>query len=301
MRSLLAAAAVVVTCSCGAFGVTADPAPSDDDAGVDAAADAPSDGDGGAVDISCRTRPFGPVSRVRDETGASSYRPWLAGNVAYAAFSSTIVKVSLVNGDPVGPLAPVPLKKDAGVEHSHPIVFANGTRLFFQHAEVGSTQIYSATRASVQQEFGTAAPLAINGPGTTREEPWVVDDSTVYFASDVAGAEDLFVAQINAAGAALPVQGVNDPVAQDEHPVVTPDELVIYFSSDRHSGGIGNKQIYVASRSDKTMPFSQPARVNDIEVGMGNNRPTWLSDDGCTLYFTSDREGAYRVYRATRR
>jgi len=69
----------------------------------------------------------------------------------------------------------------------------------------------------------------------------------------------------------------------DRSPVVRSDELVIYFTSDR--GGQGTRHLWVATRTSKLVPFGAPVPSITLPVG-----PTWLSNDGCTLY--SYYEGA---------
>lgn len=75
----------------------------------------------------------------------------------------------------------------------------------------------------------------------------------------------------------------------DAGPCLSADGLTIYFHSQR-PGGPGWSNIYVASRPDLMSPFGAPANVANISSSSGECMP-YLSPDGLTLYFASDRPG----------
>jgi hypothetical protein len=73
----------------------------------------------------------------------------------------------------------------------------------------------------------------------------------------------------------------------DITPYIAPDELSLYFASDR-SGGY---DIYMSTRATKEDPWSEA-----VDIGSPINTSGWewfpcLSPDGCTLYYGSSREG----------
>ena len=85
--------------------------------------------------------------------------------------------------------------------------------------------------------------------------------------------------------------------ADDESfPVVTPDELTLYFSSNR-ANGAGLQDIYVARRASVSDNFGAPVNLAELNTGT-NDFPTWISDDGCVLYLMSGT--MYDIYYATR-
>jgi hypothetical protein len=68
----------------------------------------------------------------------------------------------------------------------------------------------------------------------------------------------------------------------------------------------GPADIYMAIRDDVGAAFSNGLPVVELsgatDAGApSDERPTWLSPDRCTLFFTSNRSGVYRAYSATRR
>ena len=87
--------------------------------------------------------------------------------------------------------------------------------------------------------------------------------------------------------------------AGDADPTLSPDELVIVYSS-RRAGGGGNVDLWYATRQDKDDPFGMPRRVPDVNGNAAEGDPA-LSPDGCRLYFASDRVGSYEIYVAAMR
>jgi hypothetical protein len=93
------------------------------------------------------------------------------------------------------------------------------------------------------------------------------------------------------------------PSLNEGHPVVSEDERTIFFS--RAAAG-GPATIWTATRADKSAAFSGVLPVSELHGNVdsgaeSDDRPTWLSPDRCTLFFTSNRSGVYRAYSATRR
>jgi len=76
------------------------------------------------------------------------------------------------------------------------------------------------------------------------------------------------------------------------------DERTIYFAR----ASSGPPECGVASRASANDPFDAPSRVTELDAVDALSHPTWLSPDGCTLYFVSNRAGsnALDVHRATK-
>jgi hypothetical protein len=82
---------------------------------------------------------------------------------------------------------------------------------------------------------------------------------------------------------------------------VTADGTTLYFASNRgHDGGYGRTDIYVARRMAADGPFGEPALVSEVNAAGSANRTSWVSPDGCRLYFASDRAspGSEDIYVA---
>ena len=134
---------------------------------------------------------------------------------------------------------------------------------------------------------------------------WVSPDGTTLYGASREGSGDwnLWRTTKQTAGFAAPtlVASLNSP-SHDTAVVLTPDERQAFFASNR-PGGAGGDDIYYATRADTNAGFSIPIPLTSINSATGEY-PTWVSPDGCRLYFASrDREGGvgnYDVYVASR-
>jgi peptidoglycan-associated lipoprotein len=83
---------------------------------------------------------------------------------------------------------------------------------------------------------------------------------------------------------------------------ISPDNLTLYFASER-PGGEGDKDLYQATRVSVNDDWG-----NVMSLGTGINTSAFeanpgITEDGTTLYFTSDRaggEGGFDIWFATR-
>jgi Tol biopolymer transport system component len=90
-------------------------------------------------------------------------------------------------------------------------------------------------------------------------------------------------------GAAELLPGANS-AAEDGQPNVRRDGLELFFFSTR-SGTLGMADIYAATRSSASDPWSAPVNLGaDVNSAAAETRPS-LSWDGTTLYFGSTRSG----------
>jgi len=97
-----------------------------------------------------------------------------------------------------------------------------------------------------------------------------------------------------------PVDGVNT-VDGDENPSISPDELTMYFASNRASPGTADYDIYAAQRTDRDAAFGAPVRLTSVSSGADDRAPA-ISADGLTLFLHSSRNTAnsYDLFAATR-
>jgi len=82
---------------------------------------------------------------------------------------------------------------------------------------------------------------------------------------------------------------------------VTPDELTLFFMG--RPGSTGSFDIYTATRAQKTDAFGTPTRVDAVSDGNSADAPTYITPDGCTLYFSTNRPGGpgqNDIWEATR-
>jgi hypothetical protein len=79
---------------------------------------------------------------------------------------------------------------------------------------------------------------------------------------------------------------------------LSPNGLVLTFSSNR-PGGAGASDLYITSRASLGDPFDPPIAIVELASASSDADP-WLSGDGSTMFFSSDRTGNSELYVATR-
>lgn len=197
-------------------------------------------------------------------------------------------------------------------DNANPALFVDGSGsyLLFQNRPLTSG-IYDLWSAAVSKgTIATATKLpGVNSddPTVNDQAPWVGASGTLYFARDDGGdaepltrPRDIFFAPREGSkwGAPSKVPGIEGP-AIESNPVVPADELTIYFASNEADPDAGTKQfdIYVATRSNAGKSFDSPVPLNELNSPY-SDVPTWVSADGCVFYFSSNRSGETRIYRA---
>jgi len=96
-----------------------------------------------------------------------------------------------------------------------------------------------------------------------------------------------------------PVPGLNTP-DDEEGPTLSPDELTVYFASNRNAPGSANFDLYVASRSSRDSAFGNATALAAISSA-ADDRGVSLSADGLSLFFHSSRSaGNYDIFVSTR-
>lgn len=99
------------------------------------------------------------------------------------------------------------------------------------------------------------------------------------------------------------VANVSDEVANDRRPVISSNLLTLVFASNRSPGSGTNTDLYISERAGPSGTFTSPARLNEPVSSDAADLPGSLSEDGCVLYFTSNRAGGFGefdVYAARR-
>jgi hypothetical protein len=83
-------------------------------------------------------------------------------------------------------------------------------------------------------------------------------------------------------------------------PLAESADAAVAASDGGKSGdaGVANSDLFVTWRRSTSEPFSVPLPLDDLNTP-ADERDPWLSPDGTTLYFTSDRSGVLNIYTAT--
>jgi hypothetical protein len=206
--------------------------------------------------------------------------------------------------------APAPLDSvnTANGAEMAPSVTGDGLHIFIEVAPLfvqdPLVSIVSASRMGPSDAFAPPALVAkINSAVASFDmQPYVTPDGgALYFASTRNGGAgvDLFRSPrlADGYGPPEPMTSINS-VTHDNSPVVTADELTIYFASLRSAGSRGEWDVFVAHRDRRDEPFRAAAPLAGVNT-TGTEFPTWISPDGCELYLT--RRADLRAIYVSRR
>jgi hypothetical protein len=175
------------------------------------------------------------------------------------------------------------------------------TLYFGRRVESQRYQIFAA-QSSGPGQFGEPAALDLGGDSRSDVEPFVTPNA-IYFASRRPdGSSSLYTARGRGTSFAAPqpVLFIEDlpPPAAYGNPVVSANGLAIYYSAPADNAS--PPDIWVARRSATERPFGQPRRVTELNT-ISAERPTWISEDSCRLYFVTNRAGdGFRLWMGTR-
>jgi WD40-like Beta Propeller Repeat len=194
-------------------------------------------------------------------------------------------------------------------DERQPVVTADGRTMYALIVPPSPGEVGIATRTN--SGFTSLSPATIINSAQI-DIPGVVlpDNSALWFASNRnnnsmgQGQFDLFRAARsgNQFGGPELVEGtdINDPEFDDANPVVTPDELTLFFASRRSDDpNRTDTDIWMARRSSVADRFEKPTNLEKLNTE-NTDAPSWVSADGCVLYITSGPDRAYSIYVATR-
>jgi hypothetical protein len=219
---------------------------------------------------------------------------------------------------PMSPFANVALMVGSGinapVDQLDPTVSGDGMTLVFASGKPAGdpVHLYYGVRALKNDPFtGMGLMIDVNDLRTTYDEsPFLREDGQVlYFASSRVTANNMDVYRSERQvtidsgspvfGNPVPVDRINT-IFSELAPVVTPDDLVIYFASDRTVTNVkGQFHIWMATRNSKDDPFSTPTSVSELNSS-ATELPTFVTRDRCVLYFASTRSQTLKEYQATK-
>jgi hypothetical protein len=175
-----------------------------------------------------------------------------------------------------------------------PTLSGDGLTMYAVIEPVGSPStnptIGIATRASTSGSFSALTAVPILNDADIDASPYVLaDHGALYMVSRRGGANNIQIYRAPRTGgtfsAPVLVTGTMLDVFDNHSSVVpTPDELTLYFGSDR-SGGLGGYDVWVASRASLAVGFSTPTAVTELNSATGDI-PYWVSADTCVMYMT---------------
>jgi hypothetical protein len=161
----------------------------------------------------------------------------------------------------------------------------------YKRSEQGDPGMFTAQRADVSLTFAPRSPIAPALSGSDiYHAPYLVG-TDVWFARVSPTDFDIFhVSLLPGAGPAVPESGLNVVGEHDVDPVVSADGLTVFFARATVLPDgptfVSKTRIMEAHRATLETPFAirEVCELNTT----GDERPSWLSPDGCRLYFTSN-------------
>ncbi|HXI61010.1 MAG TPA: hypothetical protein VNO55_33345 [Polyangia bacterium] len=190
-----------------------------------------------------------------------------------------------------------------------PSLTADQLTIYFESNRTDyNTEIYRADRVAPGKDWNppeqvlTISPVGMQihdgGPSISG------DGRVMYFHSTRSGRLDIFRAETvdenGTFGESLPVRGINTADYEEARPVVSSDELTIYYVSNRPDGGArGGWDIWMATRASKDAAFDDVVNVTELNTD-GSDSPGWLSADQCDLYFAQNTAQGERLFVASR-
>jgi hypothetical protein len=187
---------------------------------------------------------------------------------------------------PFGPLVAL-ATLDSGDDVSISVT-ADGLTAFFDRTFLNGS-IFASKRVALDQPFETPSQVLLDRNMPQEYDAYVLPDgSALYFTAvldpSMPGGQMLRSA-LHGTDADPPVVVPLIPllVAAVRFPVVSADELTLYFSAPG-STDTDEEDIWVTSRSSRDAPFTALARVTELSTSDWEV-PQWISPDGCRLYF----------------
>ena len=208
---------------------------------------------------------------------------------------------------------------NTGSNEGNPAFSRDEHLMFFQSDRpggLGGIDLWVSRREHTHDDFGWQPPVNLGAGVNTAAgdqapsyfENEEEDVPQLYFASDRPGglgALDIYLSEQMADGSFGPAVLVTDLSSPrgDSRPSIRHDGLEIFFQSNR-VGSIGlSNDLWVATRDSTLDAWSTPVNLGPtINTAFSEQNP-YLSSDGKTLFFASDRPGGFGgpdLYMTTR-
>ena len=196
-----------------------------------------------------------------DRPGVGAKDIWVTQRATRASVWSTPVNVAALNSSADD------IPRPPG-EHALVMPMASTKATGINPASGGNYQTYLSARPTTGAPFGP--PVAVpelSYPDRSTVDSFLSDDGLTMFFSSA--------------------------------PLAEPADAAVAAADGGRTAdaGVANSDLFVAWRRSLNEPFSVPQSLDDLNTA-ADERDPWLSPDGKTLYFTSDRAGVLSIYTA---
>jgi hypothetical protein len=250
---------------------------------------------------------IGPLSStsVDDDPSLTADRLELFFNSNRGGNSDLWVSTRASAADPWSPPALVDGVNTVSDETT-PAISADGLTLYFgsnRPGGSGSYDIWMTTRPARTSSWSTPVPVAeLNTTASDNSPSPSTSQLTIVFNSDRATAGDTDVYIATRASTSEPwgniasIAQINTTGNEADATIASQDRAIV-FHSDRP--GTGSNDLYIATRSQASVPFGAPVELAELNTAAGETDP-WISDDLRYIVFASDRSGVWELYEASR-
>jgi hypothetical protein len=170
-----------------------------------------------------------------------------------------------------------------------PTLPSDAAIVYLESNRSGSWKIYQSEWNAEAQAFGPLAfPPGLSSTTATYSDgsPYVTaDGEALYFHTNRQGRQLLAVARRSGASFGPVVLIDSGDLPTPGAPVVSQDELTLYFTVQAGTEAAGrHTDIWSASRSSTSEAFAGFQEVSGVNTS-ANEVPSFISEDGCRLYF----------------
>lgn len=256
------------------------------------------------------TKPFGPLTRFASPvtTNGNEYAGSLSQDLLQFVYARDEDLYGVVRASRDVPWSvPIPLNTiNTAAKETNPSLPPSYLTLVFDSPRGGPSEkgsnLWIARRTSLLSVFDGPSPIEGVNSESEDIEPWLSPtEERLYFASDRLSGLDIYVATKNGPtsyDAPKLIDEITGP-GGNEAPVLTGDELTMYFASNRPGSKDGSQDVWVATRSSITAKFGTPVALSDLNSNK-DDYPTWVSADGCRIVVQSYVSGNSDLYLAER-
>jgi Tol biopolymer transport system component len=184
----------------------------------------------------------------------------------------------------------------------HPSVAADGLTLWLASNRGGTLDVFVSTRTSRALAWGL--PVAINElNGNAGDMGFKATASTLVavMTSDRGADFDIFFTTRPSTTYAWQEPALLtelDAGGYEGDPFLFDDSKSIAFSAIV-AGGAGGRDLYTAARPSEFGTFQPPLRIDELNTASHEDGP-WFTQDGNTIFFSSNRDGDFDLYEAHR-
>lgn len=216
-------------------------------------------------------------------------------------------------GDDAAPLGafstPQPLSTLSAGAEDDPTLTADMLEIVFESSRAGGcggADLWWSFRSTTASPWTAPIALAALCSAQDDEHPGFSGDGlTIYFSSrrpGGSGDHDIWMATRTARASTIWTTPVRllpvETATSDEGAQPTADHLTLVYASGPDSV---NENVMIATRAADTDPWSAPMLVDAVDVnGSTTDSSPALTSNKRTLYFSSNRSGVHRIYRASR-